>query len=88
MDRASKRGYNEGMSYEDQRQAALSLYSDLYKEVHGVRPRWNYGFTLEQFDTAIQALDCEIQDRILEDAEDAWKRHSNNTTFTNPIKFS
>tara|TARA_R100000951_G_scaffold41456_1_gene34990 strand:+ start:301 stop:558 length:258 start_codon:yes stop_codon:yes gene_type:complete len=83
----SKIEYNMGMSYEEQRQAAMSLYSDLYKEVHGVRPRWNYGFTLEQFDTAIQALDCEIQDLILDKAL-GWKRYAPISTFTNSPKFS
>lgn len=52
-----------------------ALYSDLYKDVYGSRPRGFSHLTLEELDAKIARLDAEIADRILDDAEDAWKRH-------------
>ena len=57
----------------------LSLYSDLYKEVRGFRPRDIEDLSIEELDRRIQALDCEIQEILAEQAEDAdpeaWKKY-------------
>lgn len=57
----------------------LSLYSDLYKEVRGFRPRDIGDLSIEELDRRIQALDCEILDMQRDAEEDAdpeaWKKY-------------
>lgn len=42
------------------------LYSDLYKDAHGFRPRYFPFNTMEEFHTAIKSLDDEISRQIEE----------------------
>ena len=59
----------------------LCLYSDLYKEVKGFRPRgqWVSEMTLSELEKEIDALDAEIEEILAEQEEDAdpdaWKKY-------------
>ncbi len=52
-------------------QAAIT-YSDLYKDVHGIRPRFTADWTIEDYDNAFVSLEKEANDRFeYEAAEEA-----------------
>jgi len=50
-----------------------TLFSDRYKEVHGVRPRWMVIETRDDLDRAWKSLEDDIRhQRRVEEAEDKW----------------
>jgi len=60
---------------------ARSLFSDLYKDVRGFRPRgqWVTDMSLSELEKEIDALGEEIEEILAEGAEDAdpdaWKKY-------------
>jgi nucleotide-binding universal stress UspA family protein len=52
------------------RDELLGEYSDMYKERHGIRPRWNYGMTSEQFIVEMEALADEYREEVKREEED------------------
>ena len=60
---------------------ARCLFSDLYKEVKGFRPRgqWVTDMSLRELEKEIEELDLEIQEILKEQEEDAdpdaWKKY-------------
>jgi hypothetical protein len=57
---------------------ALSLlhssYSDTYKSIHGIRPRWAKFETVDEVQKALDDLDREVEDMIAADELDAQKQ--------------
>ena len=70
--------YWEGFGITTGEELALSLlhssYSDTYKSIHGIRPRWAKFETVEEVQKALNDLDREVEDMIAADELDAQKQ--------------
>lgn len=48
-------------------------YSDVYKSLHGIRPRWAHGQTVEWYKDALYRLQVQVEEQIREDEIRAQK---------------
>jgi hypothetical protein len=43
---------------------AYGLYSDLFKDLHGIRPRWASEWSLERLEAAIEDVSAELAEEL------------------------
>ena len=52
-----------------------SEYSDYFKSVHGIRPRWAYAYSEAELEEALDSLDAEAEEEFArQDADDKLRR--------------